>query len=330
MILNKRFWAAVLLLFFLLFLAAGCGGGDSAGEIRIAYLGRLSEVPLFLAYEKGAFEQNQLNVTLVPVSDWEEAAQGLSDGSLDGITVESGDFSGILAQDLPVVLTGGLGGICLSFDVLPSSSLTELRELQGKIIAVEADPVLKTYGSAYLRAVGIDPAVDVVWKEIPAGMEAEAALDGSDALLRYTPMTGDMGMELHSLFQSSGTSMSGAEGEGHKHGVNHLYVSYVGLRSGFVTEEEATAKQVAYVWLQNAAFSWSDVGTDFDSIKADYALGGDEVGKKSYFMFAPSIQQAKSTLSAFVGEGIAEGALTGSDANEAVERLFTRITPDQP
>src|SRR5437660_12149361 len=65
-------------------LALGCNRGSdtSSGgtKIKVCYLGLTCEPPIFVAYEKGFFEEEGLDVELVK-SDWDSMRDGLGLGT---------------------------------------------------------------------------------------------------------------------------------------------------------------------------------------------------------------------------------------------------------
>src|SRR5262245_15835356 len=65
-------------------IASGCGRGKvsspvGSAKIKICYLGLTCEPAIFVAYEKGFFKEEGLDVELIK-SDWGSIRDGLADG----------------------------------------------------------------------------------------------------------------------------------------------------------------------------------------------------------------------------------------------------------
>src|SRR5437899_11643272 len=84
--------ASLLAILCLTLLPAGCGknagkvGDKNASKepvkLTVAYLGLTCEAPIFVAYEKGFYKEEGLDVKLVK-TDWDGLREGLGQGTFD-------------------------------------------------------------------------------------------------------------------------------------------------------------------------------------------------------------------------------------------------------
>src|SRR5688572_21122383 len=109
------FLAAVLLAT----LAAGCGGSveppsETGGptRVKLAYLGLTCEAAMFVAKEKGFFEEEGLDVEFVK-TDWDGLRDGLGLGRFDANYTLIMYLLKPIEQGLDVKITGGVHSGCL-------------------------------------------------------------------------------------------------------------------------------------------------------------------------------------------------------------------------
>jgi len=152
-------------------LAMVCGGcgrdvatsESAAGKVRMAYLGLTCEAAMFVAQEKGFFEEEGLDVEFIK-TDW--------DGLRDGLGLDRFDANYTLImyllkpieQGLDVKITGGVHTGCLRVQAGKDSGVETLEDLRGKRIGIPtmgSPPFL--FASRALAARGMDPQKDVEW-----------------------------------------------------------------------------------------------------------------------------------------------------------------------
>jgi NitT/TauT family transport system substrate-binding protein len=147
-------------------MSAGCRKSDNAAgqeKVKISYLGLTCEPPIFVAYEKGFFKEEGVDVELVK-TNWDSLRDGLGLGRFDAThhlvmylvkPVESG---------LDVKITGGIHTGCLKVQASTRNDIKKVEDLRGKKIGV---PVLGSppflFASRILAAHGMDPQKDVQW-----------------------------------------------------------------------------------------------------------------------------------------------------------------------
>ena len=122
------------------------GGGTSTGgnsgaasadapTLKVAYLGLTCEAPIFVAYEKGFFKDEGLDVELVK-TDWDGLREGLGLGRFDANHTLVLFLLKPIEQGLDVKITGGIHTGCLRIQAGAKSDIHTLADLRGKKIGV--------------------------------------------------------------------------------------------------------------------------------------------------------------------------------------------------
>lgn len=155
---QRRFIASILALGLALTMLAGCGTGTDSGndsansegnpssaadtqtekkwEVTIPGMnGSLCNIPTFIAYEKGYFAEEGLDVTLVS-ADYETKKVGLNNGTMP---VVNGDFMYFpsIETGLNITVVDGIHKGCIKIQVLPDSTIQSVEDLRGAVIAVD-------------------------------------------------------------------------------------------------------------------------------------------------------------------------------------------------
>ncbi len=163
-----------------------------APKLKVAYLGLTCEAPIFVAYEKGFFNDEGLNVELVK-TDWNGLAPGLNFGRYDANHTLVLFLLKPIENGLDVKITGGIHTGCLRIQAGAKTDIHKLSDLRGKKIGVPnnlaSPPCL--FATRVLAANGIDPKkkedVDFVALEPPA-MAVAVEKGQVDAIATSEPM----------------------------------------------------------------------------------------------------------------------------------------------
>jgi NitT/TauT family transport system substrate-binding protein len=159
---------------------AGCKKNSSStvasNKVRVGYIGLTCEAPIFTAVEKGFFQEEGLQVSLVKC-EWANYKDVLALGGFDITHHLVMYFLKPIEQGLDVKFTGGIHRGCLRVQAGANSSISKIRDLRGKRIGV---PGMGTppfiFANRVLGANGIDPGKEITWRVFPAG-ELGLALD---------------------------------------------------------------------------------------------------------------------------------------------------------
>ena len=183
---TARSWVRATLLLALplaaglFLLPAGCSSKKDSGEtggpikLKVAYLGLTCEAPIFIALEKGFYEEEGLDVELVK-TDWDGLREGLGLGRFDANHTLIMYLLKPIEGGTDVKITGGIHTGCLRLQVGTKSGLKSVKDLKGKKIGVPthlgSPPYL--FASRVLAANDLDPRPnekgDVQWLPFPPG-----------------------------------------------------------------------------------------------------------------------------------------------------------------
>jgi NitT/TauT family transport system substrate-binding protein len=158
---------------------SGCRGpteptAGGPAKIKICYLGLTCEPPIFVAYEKGFFQEEGLDVELVK-TDWNTMRDGLADGRFHASYSFMMYLMKPMEMGLDLKLTGGIHTGCLRIQAATKTDIKTVADLKGKRVGVThmgSPPFL--FASRVLVDKGIDPKKEVEWVTLPGDAMAKA------------------------------------------------------------------------------------------------------------------------------------------------------------
>ncbi len=158
------------------------------GKLKIQALGGgACGAPSYVAYEKGFFKEEGLDVQLVS-GTFDALRTGLGTGEF---TVANGDFQFFpsIQQGLNLRIIGGLHKGCIRLVVPKNSPIKTSKDLKGKRIGVDeigGTPMSVT--TIVLANAGIDSKKGVTWKPYPLDQMTKAVSKGEiDAFAAWDP-----------------------------------------------------------------------------------------------------------------------------------------------
>src|SRR6266849_5112439 len=180
--------------------SSGCGRRrDSSSDgpakispdqpIKICYLGLTCEPAIFVAYEKGFFQEEGLDVELVK-TDWGTMRDGLADGRFHATYSFIMYLIKPIEMGLDLQLTGGIHTGCLRIQAGTKTDIKTVEELKGKRVGIThmgSPPFL--FASRVLADKGIDPKHGVEWVTMPGDAMSKALDQGRvDAVASAEPI----------------------------------------------------------------------------------------------------------------------------------------------
>ena len=158
-------------------------------KIKICYLGLTCEPAIFVAYEKGFFKEEGLDVELVR-TDWGAMRDGLADGHFHASYSLIMYMMKPIEMGLDLKLTAGIHTGCLRIQAGAKSDINSVEDLKGKKLGIThmgSPPFL--FACRVLIAAGLDPKKDVKWFTFPAGAMSLALDQGRvDAVASAEPI----------------------------------------------------------------------------------------------------------------------------------------------
>lgn len=158
-------------------------------KIKVCYIGLTCEPPIYVAYEKGFFREEGLDVELVK-SDWDSMRDGLGLGRFDATHHLIMYLLKPIEQGLNVKLTGGIHSGCLRVQAGAKTQIKTVADLKGKKIGIShmgAPPFL--FASRVLANHKVDPKNDVEWVTFPSDAFELALEQGQvDAVANAEPI----------------------------------------------------------------------------------------------------------------------------------------------
>ncbi len=189
---------SLLLACSLALLPGGCNKGPNpaaSGDIKlkIGYIGLTCEAPIFVAFEKGFYKEEGLDIELVKI-DWSTLREGLDLGQYDAIQTLIMYMLKPIEQGSQAKITGGIHMGCLRLQVGARSDIKAVKDLKGKKIGVPthlgSPPHI--FASRVLAAQDIDPRADmkeVTWLMLQEDVLGKAIEDGRvDAIATSDPI----------------------------------------------------------------------------------------------------------------------------------------------
>ncbi len=300
-------------------LMAGCSKSESgSGKIKICYLGLTCEPPIFVAYEKGFFKEEGLDVELVK-SDWDSMRDGLGLGRFQATHHLVMYMMKPMEAGLDVKLTGGVHTGCLRLQAGKNTDITEAKQLKGKKIGVThmgSPPFL--FASRVLVAAGLDPKTDVQWVTFPGDAMA-LALDQKrvDAVASAEPI-GTMLIAQDKVRKVSDQAIDAP--------YDDEYCCAVVVNGKFARENPAAAAKVTRALLKGAKWvHLNPVAAAKLAVEKKYVAATAEINAQAIraLKYEPGVTKARDNVKAVALEMKKSGFLKpGTDPKDLAEKAW--------
>jgi NitT/TauT family transport system substrate-binding protein len=299
--------------------ASGCNSGtdapsaDGPTKVRVGYLGLTCEAAMFVAKEKGFFEEEGLDVEFVK-TDWDSLRDGLGMGRFDANYHLIMYLLKPIEKGLDVKLTGGVHSGCLRLHAGSKTDIQSVAQLKGKRIGVPtalgSPPFL--FSSRVLKAAGMDPSKDVEWVAMAPDVLGLALDNGQiDAVCDSEP--------IGSILTAAGKVRVLAD-QAADAPYNDEYCCAVVVSGALARKSPETAAKVTRALLKGAA--WADTNPTAAarlSVEKKYIAASVEVNAQaiSKLKYAPGVSRCRESVLNASREMKAIGLLDrGTDPDE--------------
>ena len=329
----RRLFAATILTMFLG--ASGCDRGDagksaSAGagatsnpsdqpaKVRVGVIGLTCEAPIFVAYEKGFFKDEGVDVELVK-SDWKTFSDALSLGKLDATHTLVMFVLKPIEQGADLRITAGVHKGCLRIQAGTKTPIKSVAELKGKRIGIPnmgSPPHM--FASRVLAANSMDPSKDVTWRTFPPQEQALALDKGEiDAVATSEPI-GTMLLKNDKVRNVVDQAVDAP--------YKDEYCCAVVVGGKFASRDPAAAAKVTRAilkgakWVQTNPTAAATLSVEKKHLASNPELNAQALSKLTYL---PSIQGGRDATGLVAGEMMKAKLLSPStDVAKLSERAF--------
>lgn len=292
-------------------------------KVVISYAGGTCEAPVYVAYHKGFFEEEGLDVELIQAG-FDQLKLSLDSGDIDATQANFAWFKPI-EQGLNIKLTAGIHTGCIKAVTPADSGIKSIADLKGKAIGVDSiggGPQIAL--SAKLREAGINPTTEVEWKAYPGPQLDEAINKGEiAAYMTWDPFP----TQAHDHNNYNYLLDIGADDP-----FKNNYCCFVGVSGKVVKEDPEKAAAITRALLKAAEWVGENP-EEAAQIEIDNKYVGGDVKLNSSLLasynWEPSIQQAKDNIHYFIEEQKTQGILeSGTSEEDLYNRVFAEVIPE--
>lgn len=347
---SKKLISLITGLLCVMYLLTACGGngtgdfekysGDSKDTdndtVRIGYSGRLDELPLFAAYDKGYFIENGINAELIKINDADIKSEYVAK-RLDAVTADYRYFK-FIDEGLLLKITVGLTAGCIRLIVPYHSEIKGIKDLKGCRIGVEdfGDGTL-VLSSMLFKGNGIDVEDSISWKPYGENGFTKAFENNEiDAACIWEPSEKDsefLKEKYRTLYTNVEEGASGLKNGVHNHGAGvHFTRTYTGISESLIENHPEKAIFITKAWLQGA--NWvSENNTQAARLVTDkgYLTGSYEenLNTLSSYMWTNGVSASKLNIRFSIKEQKSNGILKENlNENDLFEKVFAGIFPE--
>jgi NitT/TauT family transport system substrate-binding protein len=232
--------------------AAATSDAGPPGELKKISFAWNAGAPCLLAVtvakDKGFFAKHGLDVDLVNYAgSTDQLLETLATGKADAAVGMALRWLKPMEQGFDVKIVASLHGGCMRLLAPAGSGINQVADLKGKIIGVsDMNSPAKNFFAIVIRKAGLDPTVDVEFKQFPAPL-LRVAVDKGEA---HAVADGDPNTYLWLKDGKLKEISSNLAGE-----YAHRVCCIVGVRGSLVRDDRRTAASIALALLDAAEYA---------------------------------------------------------------------------
>jgi len=326
MFFYKKKLTSLILTALAMILLWGCNREQSNIVVRMAYQGEVEEAPLLIAYEKGFFRKEGVDVELVK-QDFEGIKAGIDSGGIQGATFDYRVFEAVDSGN-NIKLVAGLHSGCTQIIVKENSGINSIIELKGKTIGVtNIGNGSMVVAADLLRAQKIDQSVK--WKE--GDEESLKKLLQKNEIYAISilehpdPSKRTLSSGEKILYSSSDKNKKGKS-------YKHFYESFIGFEGNFIDKNRKVAFNASIAWLKAAQWVNENQNEAYRIlIDKGYVNGNYEsiANKTAFFMWMPGVKYARDHIEIYADVQRSQNILkSGMSEKEFLKKVFESLIPE--
>lgn len=239
-------------------------GGATSDKIHclVGYWGGTCEAPIYVAYEKGYFEECGLDVELLVITA--DTATLMASEELDCYELTPDQFKP-MENGLEVKIIDSLHKGCIQGAAAPESGIETVADLEGKTVAAKVGGIAQIQISSEMVKRGLDPK-KVNWVTYE-NAEAQLAMENGevDAFAAYDPWPEIAILDGATRFYSNT----------YDEGLAEYLCCFVGLRKAKLEAEPETAGRLAAAFKMACAYLEANPDEAAEMILAKGYIAGD-------------------------------------------------------
>jgi NitT/TauT family transport system substrate-binding protein len=291
-------------------------------KVRVGYIGLTCEAPIFTAYEKGFFKDENLDVSLVKCGTWANYKDSLALGGFDITHHLIMLFLKPIEQGLDVKFLAGIHQGCLRVQTSTNSNIHTVEDLRGKKIGV---PGMGTppfiFANRALALHGIDPAKEVNWAVFQPGELGLALQKGEvDAVADAEPI---------GTLLTSGGKVRNVCDQATEEPFSSEYCCAVLASGKFIAENPKAAAAATRALLKAAKWVQANPAAAAQlSVEKKYLASKPELNSAaiSHLRYVPSVSGAETAVKSAAEAMKKVGMLNATtDTDELARRAFVHL-----